>query len=96
MKARNTFFGSLEPVLIVGGKLVAELATFKTDGKYHTHDQYEDCTIVKGEGTIMVEEEMHYLKAGSTLRIPPGTPHRMVVNGKSKKTWQILIVYADR
>ncbi|PIN90944.1 hypothetical protein COU60_01215 [Candidatus Pacearchaeota archaeon CG10_big_fil_rev_8_21_14_0_10_34_76] len=88
----ETSFGSLEPLLEHEGKLVAELATFHKEGRSHTHDDWEICYVIKGEGIIISGENKHGVKEGSVVLIPPKTGHWMIQSGD--KELKILLVYS--
>lgn len=96
-KVRKTRFGSLEKILEDGQRVIAEIGTFEESGSSHTHDDWELCTVLSGEGDIIVKdggkESTHYVKTGDFLAIAPNTGHWMVPSGKGK-IFKILITYS--
>ncbi len=96
MAVKETFFGSLEPLLIMDGKVVTELAKFKEPGRSHTHNQWEICFVLKGRGKISEGENTHNVGPGSVVYIPPNTGHWMFPDKDNTEPWEILLVYSDQ
>jgi len=99
MGKRETFFGSLEPLLSRDGKVVTELAIFHSNGKSHKHDQWEICYVLSGEGHIFTQNKAENFAAstpvekGVIVKIPPNRGHWMEVD--EGKEMEILLVYSD-
>lgn len=89
---RTTSFGTMETLLERDGKIVSELLFFDKEGRGHSHDVWEHCYILNGEGTIVVGEDEIYVKKGDICKIPPATNHWMIPNPE----FEILLVYAER
>ena len=98
-KVQKTRFGSLEKILENDKKVIAEIGTFEKSGRSHTHDDWELCTILSGEGDIIVKENgkenKHYVKTGDFLAIAPNTGHWMVPAEKGD-VFKILITYSSK
>ena len=95
---KETFFGSLEPLLIRNGEVVTELATFTSNGKSHKHRKYETCYILSGKGFIRTDPSKDSVSdytcfPGRIITIPPKIGHWMEV--AEGETMEIMLVYSD-
>lgn len=50
------------------------LSTFETEN-IQKHDDQEALYILEGEGEVMIGDQVHAVKPGSALYVPPHTPH---------------------
>ena len=86
---KETSFGTLGSYSL-NGKVVSEMAIFKTEGKEHKHDEWEECFVLGGKGVIVEGDKRHTVKAGDIVFIPPNVGHWMIPeDGKL----EIFIVY---
>ena len=61
------------------------------EGRLHTHTTDLAVMITAGAVQMMVGEEVHTIRAGSTLLAPPGVPHKLI-----NKLWipaRMLVIY---
>ena len=87
---RQTSFGTMETLLEKDGKIISEFLVFEKSGRSHLHDEWENCYVVSGSGTIVNGEETIEVAKGSFCKIPPNTPHWMVPD----PTMEVLLVYS--
>lgn len=52
--------------------------------KVHTHNYYEFYFFLEGDISIQIEEDLHRLRYGDLVMIPPGTPHHAVIHSTEK------------
>ena len=88
---KKTSFGSLEPLLKKGKNVIAELATFHSEGRSHKHDKWEICYVLEGKGVIVNGEKHIKVESNSVCKIPPNTGHWMI----PEPYMEILLVYSD-
>ncbi len=50
----------------------------------HTHDYYEFYIFVDGDVSMEIRSQLYPLKTGDIVLVPPGVPHRAVVNNPDK------------
>jgi mannose-6-phosphate isomerase-like protein (cupin superfamily) len=60
-----------------GCKYVTQFVGFieKSRAPFHTHTYEEAIYILGGEGIVHIEDRQHPIRAGSSIYLPPGTPH---------------------
>ncbi len=73
----KTSFGEMEILLKDAGKLKVEHLKFDSEGRPHKHQEFESFFVLKGSGKVYVGENIHLVKAGSLVVIPPSTSHWM-------------------
>jgi quercetin dioxygenase-like cupin family protein len=88
---RKTSFGSLEVLLEKEGEVVTELLKFNREGRGHTHDYWENCYVLDGQGIILIDDKQVQVQKGSVCKIPPGANHWMRPEGYL----EIFIVYSE-
>ena len=68
------------------------LILYTPHGKdYQTpHDQDELYLVVKGEGELIVEQQVHKFKSGDVLFVPAGKEHRFENFSKDIITWAVF------
>ncbi len=49
----------------------------------HSHNYYEFYIFIEGDVTIQINEDMHPLKSGDIMLIPPNIPHKAIVHNHS-------------
>ena len=99
MNIQQTRYGTSQAVYAHNGKILGEVAEFTSNGRPHSHDGWEICTVIKGYGCIKTkegeDERTHDVVVGSVVLIPPDTLHWMEVK-EGTKGMVILIGYTDR
>ncbi len=90
---RKTSFGHMETILEREGQVISELLYFKTKGRSHLHDSWENCCVTAGSGTIVIGKKAIEVKQGSTCKIPPHTDHWMVPDAGGM---EVLLVYSTK
>jgi mannose-6-phosphate isomerase-like protein (cupin superfamily) len=88
--AERTGYGDIEPFVTKDGSIIRELMRSGVQSLaeaivppgqttyFHKHIKTEEFYhIMGGEGLMRLGEEEFAVKAGDTVRIPPGTPHRI-------------------
>lgn len=74
----NTSFGSIEHILKIENKPVAEYLVFEKEGRKHKHLDYETFVVLSGEGQVVRDQEFIDVKEGDIVTIPPKTTHWMI------------------
>lgn len=87
---RQTSFGTMQTLLKKEGQIISELLTFKKEGRSHSHEQWEICYVLEGEGIIVNGDKHEQVKKGSVCKIPPNTGHWMIPD----PYMEILLVYS--
>lgn len=78
MEKKQTSFGSIEPLLKIDDRLIAEYLVFEKPGREHQHIEYESFTVLSGEGQVVSGKEIFNVTSGDIVTIPPKTAHRMI------------------
>ena len=86
METRSTSFGEMTHLLKLDGKVSAEYLVFKKSGRKHRHPDYESFFVMAGTGKIFSGENVHEVKPGSLVTIPPMTDHWMEPDEGSEMT----------
>ncbi|MCH2534753.1 MAG: cupin domain-containing protein, partial [Bdellovibrionales bacterium] len=71
----KTSFGSLEHILKLENKPVAEYLVFEKEGRRHKHLDYETFVVLSGSGQVIRGDENINVEAGDIVTIPPKTTH---------------------
>jgi len=90
---KKTSFGTMQTLFEKDHKIAAEFLSFESEGRSHTHDQYETCYISSGNGEIAIGEETWWVEPHTLITIPPNTPHWMIPGDETPL--DILIFYHD-
>ncbi|BDD12265.1 hypothetical protein FUAX_46970 (plasmid) [Fulvitalea axinellae] len=90
MEKRKTSFGEMETLLEREGKIVSERLYFEREGRGHTHNVWEICYVIAGQGVIVNGEERVEVKKGDVCKIPPNAEHWMIPD----PDMEVLLVYS--
>jgi len=59
------------------GAAYFEIAIFRSSGKPHVHDKYENCFVIEGNCWVYIDKAYYYVGQGDVIVIPPGCKHWM-------------------
>ncbi|MBP7845184.1 MAG: cupin domain-containing protein [Proteobacteria bacterium] len=73
----KTSFGEMDILLRNAHGPRVELLKFKSEGRAHSHKDYESFFVMSGKGQVYVGDNIIKVEPGSLVVIPPDTKHWM-------------------
>lgn len=90
LKPIQTFDNILTEVLHSDKHSSSYVIWIKNLVKLHKHEKHsEHVYVLRGKGTMRLGEEMREVKKGDLIFIPEGTPHSLIVKGRTMKVISI-------